>query len=66
MDAPDSLTVTQKMEPRPSFFRKSRTSVSVSRDAVPFPIAMARTPNFVIRAFSVFSDPEMSFRGWNG
>ena len=42
----------------------SRTKASVSREAVPLPMAMARTLCFAISAFSVRSAPAMSFLGW--
>src|ERR1035438_2827378 len=41
MLAPDSLTVTEKMSWIPLSRRKSRTNESVSREAVPLPIAIA-------------------------
>ena len=43
--------------------RKSRTKASVSREAVPLPMAMARTLYFAISASSVRSAPATSFFG---
>ena len=66
MEAPDSLTVTAKISVRFSFLKKARTKASVSREAVPLPMAMARTLCFSMRDLRVRSAPPMSFLGWKG
>jgi hypothetical protein len=65
-DAPDSLTITLNTAERLACRRKSFTNACVSRDAVPLPMAMARTLCLAIRPASVRTDPARSFLGSNG
>ena len=43
MEAPDSFTVTLNNDSQPFCLSKSRTTASVSREAVPLPMAIAFT-----------------------
>ncbi len=52
MLAPDSETVTRKIPSILCSCIKSRTKASVSREAVPLPMAMARTLCFATKAAS--------------